>query len=395
MRKKRTDGRYLVAVAVSFGLVLLAGPVESAAQSAPGGPPASSAEPSLSEVVRELQVQVRELRQSVDELREEAARYRTETRAMRETLLADKAPLPAQSMASLGSGPAGSNAVHSEVEPGQAATSGNQNGNPDLAKVKEDVQLLTDKVNQQEQTKVESGSKYHLRLYGIALVNLFENRGSVDSIDNPTMAAPAVPESSGSFGGTPRQSIIGLQAFGPQVAGARTTADVQFDFAAGFPPAENGDIYGIARLRTATLRMDWEQTSVVAGQDSLFFAPLSPMSFASVSSPALTYAGNLWAWTPQLRIEHRFDLPDRSNLMLQAGILDPLTGEYPEDPYLRLPTAGEAANQPAYAARVAYTHELFGRPLTVGAGGYYSRQDWEVPHRVNGWAGTSDLSVPP
>ena len=36
--------------------------------------------------------------------------------------------------------------------------------------------------------QVESGSKYRMRLSGIVLVKLFENRGTVDNVDFPTIA---------------------------------------------------------------------------------------------------------------------------------------------------------------------------------------------------------------
>jgi hypothetical protein len=36
---------------------------------------------------------------------------------------------------------------------------------------------------------------------------------------------------------------------------------------------------------------------------------------------------------------------------------------------------------------------LFGQPLTVGAAGYYSRQDYGFGRTVNGWAGMSDWSL--
>jgi len=51
--------------------------------------------------------------------------------------------------------------------------------------------------------------------------------------------------------------------------------------------------FGIARMRTASLRLDWKNTAVIAGQDSLFFSPLSPTSFASLATPAFPSAGNL------------------------------------------------------------------------------------------------------
>src|SRR5260370_26342524 len=143
---------------------------------------------------------------------------------------------------------------------------------------------------------------------------------------------------SSSFGGTLRQSQIRLQAFGPDIAGARTSADLQFDFAGGFPNAANGATMGLVRLRTGTIRLDWANTSIVAGQDHLFFAPLAPTSLATLATPTLAYAGNLWAWTPQVRIEHRIVLSDASSFTLQAGILDSLPGVFPDASFLRYVT---------------------------------------------------------
>jgi len=150
---------------------------------------------------------------------------------------------------------------------------------------------------------------------------------------------------------------------------------------------------GIMRLRTGTFRMDWTNTSIVAGQDRLFFAPLAPTSLASLAVPALSYSGNLWAWTPQVRIEHKIALSDISHLLLQAGILDSLSGELPlsQD---RLPSWGEQSGQPAYAGRIAWTGRAFGQDFTVGFGGYYARQNFGLGRNVNGWASTFDVLLP-
>jgi hypothetical protein len=168
---------------------------------------------------------------------------------------------------------------------------------------------------------------------------------------------------------------------------------VRFDFAGGQADTANGAVMGIVRLRTGTVRFDWADTSIVAGQDSLFFAPLLPTSLATVAIPALSYSGNLWEWTPQIRIEHRVALSDDSSLLLQAGILDSLTGDYPY-PQDREPSEGEQSGQPAYAARVAWTRHALGRDVTVGIGGYYGRQNWGFGRSVDGWAGTTDVTIP-
>ena len=93
--------------------------------------------------------------------------------------------------------------------------------------------------------------------------------------------------------------------------------------------APNGVNFGLVRLRIASMRMDWNNTSIVAGQDNAFFSPLSPTSFASLAVPAFSYAGNLWGWIPQVRIEHRFDLSEGQSITLQGGIMDNVTGELP------------------------------------------------------------------
>jgi regulator of replication initiation timing len=355
-----------------FCCVLVLGACSLSAQNAP-----NPQQDSLADTLRELQSQIRELQGSVQELREEAARYRAETNELRKEL------------AKTGTSPNG------VANPQQPQTQLGQSDEQRMTKLEEDLGLLTGKVDEQYQTKVESASKYRVRLSGIVLFNLFSDRGVVDSVDNPTLARPRNPlDSGGTFGGTMRQSIFGLEVFGPQIAGARTSADVQFDFAGGFPNTPNGITFGLMRLRTARVRLQWTNTSLIAGQDTLFFAPLTPTSLASLSTPPLAYAGNLWAWVPQLRVEHKVSLPGTSSLNVAAGILDGITGEPPVSEYSRPAQAGEKSGQPAYAARVAWTHGASDRPLTLGVGGYYNRQNWGFGRTIDGWAATSDIEVP-
>jgi len=250
-------------------------------------------------------------------------------------------------------------------------------------------------VDDQYQTKVESASKYRMRISGIVLTNVFSNQGEVDNIDIPELAYGRLPgESGGSFGATLRQSQLGFEVFGPRVAGARTRADLSVDLAGGFPEQPNGIESGLMRLRTATMRMDWDNTSVVVGQDGIFFSPNSPTSFASLAEPALSYAGNLWSWVPQIRVEHRFAVTDSSSWLVQGGILDPVSGEVPGTGTYRSAGPGEASRQPAYGSRIAWTHDISGQPLRLGAGGFYSRQDYGFDRNVNAWAAMADVQVP-
>ena len=328
--------------------------------------------------IHELQEQVRELRVAVAEMRVEAAQYRSETAELRQELKATRDQLAASAPA----------ATPPPAAPG--ATLENR-----VAALEESSQLLTGKVDDQYQTKVESGSKYRVRLSGIVLLNLFENRGVFDNADFPSYVPQRMPiESGSSLGATFRQSELGLEVFGPRLAGARTSGNLQVDFAGGFPSTLSGANFGILRLRIASMRMDWQNTSLVVGQDNLFISPESPTSYASLAIPALGYQGNLWAWTPQVRLEHRFRFSDDQSVLLQGGILDNFTGEPPFVPFDRRPQAGEASGQPAYGVRLAWTRKLFGQPLTVGTAGYYSRQNWGFNRNIDGWAGMMDWNVP-
>jgi hypothetical protein len=353
----------------------------------------------LAGLVRDLESQVQTLNSQLGDLRAEQERANTEAQELRHQLelvrsqVVPAAPTALQPDSTLAAKEFTAQPPASSPRPAQTTATDDR-----LGKLEESQQVLEDKINDQYQTKVESGSKYRLRLSGIVLLNLFENRGTVDNADYPEVAESLLanePKSSpAAFGGSLRQSQIRLQAFGPDVAGARTSADVNFDFAGGLADAPNGDWMGIVRLRTATVRFDWTNTSIVAGQDRLFFVPLSPSSLADLAIPSLSYAGNLWAWTPQVRIEHRFVLSDASSLSVQGGILDSVSGDEPFDHFERYPTWGEQSGQPAYAVRVGWTHRLFGQDFTVGAGGFYGRQDWGFSRGVDGWAATTDLTLP-
>jgi hypothetical protein len=334
--------------------------------------------------LQELQSEIHELKSMVVQLQQETVSSRAEIGRLREELAVERSSN-------------GSNATVDEQSPAYTSAQLEQR----VDQLEEDQQLLSSKLDTQYQTKVESASKYRIRLSGIVLFNLFGNSGSVDNQDVPTSAMPpSTMTSSGSVGGTLRQSIIGLEAFGPDFLGARTSANLNFDFGGGFPAVYNGVDSGLVRLRTAAVRLDWKDTSIIAGQDQLFLSPLAPTSFASLIVPPLSYAGNLWAWTPQLRVEHRFEMSEGSYVTLQGGILDPLTGQPPNNTdgtdytYYRTPGAGEQSRQPAWAARVAYSHSMFGQEFTIGAGGYYSRQNWGYGGTVNGWAGTMDANLP-
>ncbi|MBZ5662186.1 MAG: hypothetical protein LAO08_17430 [Acidobacteriia bacterium] len=366
----------------------------------PSSPPTATDIHELSEFIQELQSQMQALNSQLSDLRAEQQRASEEASELRREL--DLLRVPAAPVENGAVPPASESSAQPAVaqphSPASPASPQEPTTSDRLARLEENLDVLEGKVNDQYQTKIESGSKYRVRLSGIALFNLYENRGTVENQDFPQLvqspASEALFVSPGSFGGSLRQSQIRLQAFGPEIAGAKTSADVAFDFAGGFPTAPNGAVMGLVRLRTGTIRLDWENTSLVGGQDRLFFAPLAPTSVATLAVPALSYAGNLWAWTPQVRVEHRIALSDSSTLSIQGGILDSLTGDIPLEGYGRDPSWGEESGQPVYATRIAWSHRAFDQNLTLGAGGYYGRQNWGFNRTIDGWGGTLDATLP-
>jgi hypothetical protein len=264
-----------------------------------------------------------------------------------------------------------------------------------LSRIEENAQFLDAKVADQDQAKIESSAKYRLRFSGIFLLNFYGNIGYVNNQDFPELAIGPPPlAGSNAFGGSLRQSQIGVEGFGPDLAGGRTSASLRFDFAGNQLEESNGALMGGARLRTGVFRLDWKNTSLVAGQDVLFFVPLSPTSLASLAVPAFSYSGNLWGWAPQVRAEHRFTVTENTSFLLAGGILDQLTGDIPSPGQDRAPSWGEQSGQPGYATRVAWQQKSGALSWTLGGGGYYGRQIWGFGRAVDSWAGTVDLRVP-
>ena len=328
----------------------------------------------------ENQAELRELRREVDELR---------------AILAIGRIGHTERASTVASAPPG--LVEPALQPvAPARQDTTPHGASQLSALEEEQELQRRMLETLYQSKVESGSRYRVRLSGMALFNAFvTSDGGGENFDVPELAEPVNPLYSGrSFGTTMRQSLLGLSISGPTVGGARTSGELQFDFFGGFPETGNGETAGLARLRTGAMRLEWPNTTVVFGQTEPFISPLSPTSLASVAVPALSYSGNLWAWVPQVSVEHRRPMANGGAFTLTGGVLDPLTGDDPVDAAYFLPGAGHRGGLPAVAGRFGWQNGSSNRPLVVGVGGYYSRQDWGRDRIVNGWVSTADWVVP-
>ena len=170
-------------------LLLLAGSVYASSQE-----PTASAESqsqSMSATVQQLQEQVRELRAAVAEVRAEAAQYRAETGELRRELQATRNQLASTAASAEPSYPASTTIPTQEGTPAFAKQTGSLEER--VSSLEESAQLLSGKVDDQYQTKVESASKYRVRLSGIVLLNLFSNRGKTDNFDFPNYVPEPTP----------------------------------------------------------------------------------------------------------------------------------------------------------------------------------------------------------
>src|ERR1700688_541267 len=211
-------GHGLLLVSLLLGAGTLA---QNAPPAAPGNP-------------QGLNDKIESLTRSLQQTQTELARSREEIEQLRATMeqLLKRMDTVAAAMPPAGAGGANPNANAASVSPEEA---------PKVAQIsQDDWDLLNARVEEQRQTKVESGSKFRLKLSGLALFNAFDDSGRVDNLDVPSIALPHRPGyQEGGGGASVRQSIIGLTGFGPVIFGARTSADLQMGFYGGVAGGEH------------------------------------------------------------------------------------------------------------------------------------------------------------
>lgn len=334
----------------------------------------------LTKSLEQTQVELAESRTEIEQLRAALEEMLTRMNAM--------APRPTDAAARLGSEAA---TAQAGGPPPQAEEA--HGGTAQISQ--DDWDILNARVEEQRQTKVESASKYRLKLSGIALFNAFGNFGQVDAADLPSIAIPKVAAySGGSAGASVRQSVIGLTGIGPVLFGARTSADLQMDFFGGLPSGYGATSSGLAEVRLARIRFDWKDTSAVAGLDYPFFSPNLPTTYMTFVVPGFASAGNLWTWTPTFRVEQRFT-GALSPFKIEAGFLDPSsTTNYAANTVVPLPSATENSRQPTYALRLSASTKSEDNPAVIGVSGVYSPQKFVGNYEVAGWAGTLDWKTP-
>jgi hypothetical protein len=208
--------------------------------------------------------------------------------------------------------------------------------------------------------------------YGTIYFNAFGNSGGTNNADVPLFATPT---GQGGMSASVRQTRLGLKLEGPKIWNAKSSGVIETDFFGGFPAVGVGETFGVVRVRLAYARLDWERSSLEAGQDWVIFAPVNPVSIAAAAIPQMAAAGNPWTRLPQVRLEQRWR---KGQILWQGAVLAPATGDFPagQAAFFLQPGTGAASRLPYFQSRVSLNDKNWlglKKPGSIGLSGQYGR----------------------
>jgi hypothetical protein len=275
-------------------MVLLAAPLGLRAQ----------APPELSAILARL-----------DRLERENRELSEEVKALRARLdgTSTEAGVSASAANPSGSSGASASTAQAAQPTSESATVGSQQGTPENTtpqSLDDKVAINQQRIDEMNQTKVESSERFPIRITGMALFNSFMDSRESGGVEYPVTATNPGP---GEAGATFRQTIIGLDYRGPTTFwGGYVHGNVYLD------------LYGTGntvRMRTGEIEIDWASRSIMVGVEKPIFNPREPSSLAQVGVSPLTGAGNLWLWEPQVRLEQDFHFSENTGLRAQMGVI--------------------------------------------------------------------------
>jgi uncharacterized coiled-coil protein SlyX len=231
-----------------------------------------------------------------------------------------------------------------------------------------------------EQAKVETESKYPVKLTGLY--------------------------GTGSTGASVQQTILGFDSRGPHLFGARSYADLRVDFYGSSGSGTYSAVYtgyytasaAILRLRTAHAGLQWPRTDAYFALDRPIFSPDAPTSLTAVAEPPLAWSGNLWTWNPQVGVTQDVGFAASYNLRLQGAFID--VGDAPLSvasasaaKSVVIPTSAEQSRWPGEEARIALLGPKLEEGAHIGFGGYFAPHLSPVGTRFDAWASTLDAKL--
>jgi hypothetical protein len=256
--------------------------------------------------------------------------------------------------------------------------------------LKETQAMEQSEIATHEQSKVESVSRYPIKVSGLILLNGFVNTNQVDIPATPTVALPGA----GSTGATMRQTVLGIDARGPHVFGAASRADVRTDFFGSTGGTATYNTAGLLRLRTAHADLDWDNTELFFSLDRPLINPMQPDSLTAVAIPPLAWSGNLWTWNPQIGVRHDLPIGSTARFRTQAALIDVADPPYSTTSAAYSASTAESARWPGVQTRLAIASGAEDRGFELGAGGYFAEHRTSYDKGFDSWAGTLDYRQP-
>lgn len=368
----RRGGKRLMSALIAAALFGLS-PILSAQQDSPDN--LAEQIQKLTDAMTRTQAQLEESQRQLDEMRAELAALQRQ----------------------LAQGQPGAPAAPAEPDAASVpAAAESQTTRSAIEDLRERQAMVESQLSTHEQTKVESQSKFPVRITGLLLFNGFVNTSQVDMPETPTVALGGA----GSTGASVRQTILGFDAHGPHLFGAQSYADLRVDFEGSPNYGSTGSgysgVYGynsaILRLRTAHAGLRWDRTETYFSLDRPIVSPDTPTSLTAVAEPALAWSGNLWTWNPQLGITRDIGVGGSHTLRLQSALID--VGNAPSFSFIPGGTATDAEQSrwPGVESRIA----LLGATDAGGVGNHLGFGGYFAPHRdasgytFQSWAGTLD-----
>lgn len=329
------------------------------------------ADPAMQQRIRSLSDTVDRLEAQMQKSQQELADLRQQLSALRDSTGVSSTPAPAE-------------------------TAGAADLAEAVASIRESEGMHDAQIATLEQTKVESASKYPLKLSGMILMTGFVNSKQVDTAATPAIAMGGA----GSTGATIQQTIVGLDANGPRVFGARSHADLRFDLNGGAGSGSGtGYKYALVRLRTAHGELTWDGTQAFFSLDRPLLNPDTPTSLTATALPALAWSGNLWAWNPQTGISHDMNSRAAGSFRIQGALIDianppPLFPVAQNSTYTP-PSTAELSRWPGVEGRVSWEDQRDDNGVRFGISGLFApHRTATTATRFNSWAGAADLHLP-
>ncbi len=365
---------------------------------------AQSAAPSVAQQIQKLTDSIARTQSLLDESQRQLDEMRRQLSALEEQVSPGQvSPSPvtqgAPGQAAAPAPPAAESAPSSSAP--EAAPPSAESSSASLDDLRERQSFNESQISTLDQEKVESESKYPVRLTGLLLFNGFANTAAVDEAATPAVAVSGP----GSTGASVRQTVLGLDARGPHLLGARSFADLRVDFN-GIPASGGGDpgYYNadstLLRLRTAHAALLWNRTEAYFALDRPIFSADAPSSLTAVAEPPLAWSGNLWTWNPQFGARQDLALGAARDLRLEAALLDvgdaPLTAlAYASTSTPPAPaSSAEQSRWPGAEARIALLgSESDETSSHLGVGGYFAPHRTAFGNTFDAWAATLDAGL--